>query len=85
MEIVLAERADDTTAQAFNVKSAQLLQAFYHDTSTVSRLNATTAIGSARAYRCDVTGSESGVDGDERLFTRTLSLTVIAYPGSIGS
>jgi hypothetical protein len=48
-------------------------------------LNATTAIGAARAYRCDVTGSESGVDGDERLFTRTLSLTVIAYPNSTGS
>jgi hypothetical protein len=85
VEIVLAERADDTTAQAFNTKAAQLLQAFYHDTSTVSRLNATTAIGAARAYRCDVTGSESGVDGDERLFTRTLSLTVIAYPNSTGS
>ena len=85
VEIVLAERADDTTAQAFNVKSAQLLQAFYHDTSTVSRLNATTAIGSARVYRCDVTGSESGVEGDERLFTRILQLAVIAYPNSIGS
>jgi len=85
VEIVLAERADDITAQAFNVKSAQLLQAFYHDTSTVTRLNATTAIGSARAYRCDVTGSESGVEGDERLFSRTLQLTVVATPLSIGS
>jgi hypothetical protein len=82
VEIVLAERADDTTAQAFNVKCAQLLQAFYHDTSTVSRLNATTAIGAARVYRCDVTGSESGVEGDERLFSRTLSLAVVAYPAS---
>lgn len=85
VEILLAERADDTTAQAFNVKSAQLLQAFYHDTSTVARLNATTAIGAARVYRCDVTGSESGVEGDERLFSRTVSLTVVAYPNSIGS
>jgi hypothetical protein len=85
VEIVLAAGADDTTAQAFNVKSAQLLQAFYHDSSAVSRLNATTAIGSARAYRCDVTGSQAGVEGDERLFTRTLSLTVLAYPNSIGS
>ena len=85
VEIILAERADDTTPQAFNVKSAQLLQAFYHDTSTVSRLNATTAIGAARAVRCDVTGSESGVEGDERLLTRTLSLAVIAAPFSIGS
>jgi len=85
VEIVLAERADDTTAQAFNVKSAQLLQAFYHDNSTVSRLNATTAIGAARAYRAEITGSESGVEGDERLLTRTLSLTVFAYPGSIAS
>jgi hypothetical protein len=25
------------------------------------------------------------VEGDERLFTRTLSLTVLAYPNSIGS
>ena len=85
VEIVLAERADDTTAQAFNVKSAQLLQAFYHDTSTVSRLNATTAIESARVYRCDVTGSQSGVEGNERMFSRTVSLTVVAYPNSIGS
>lgn len=85
VEIILAERADDTTAQAFNVKSAQLLQAFYHDTSTVSRLNAATAIGAARVYRCDVTGSESGVEGDERLYTRTLNLAVVAYPSSIGS
>ena len=85
VEIVLAERADDTTAQAFNVKSAQLLQAFYHDSSTVTRLNATTAIGAARVYRCDVTGSESGVEGDERLFSRTLQLAVIAYPNSIGT
>lgn len=82
VEIVLAERADDTTAQAFNVKSAQLLQAFYHDSSLVTRLNATTAIGSARVYRCDVTGSESGVEGDERLFSRTLQLAVVAYPNS---
>lgn len=85
VEIVLAARADETTAQAFNVKSAQLLQAFYHDSSTTSRLNATTAIGSARTYRCDVTGSQSGVEGDERMFSRTVSLTVVAYPNSIGS
>ena len=85
VEIILAERADETTAQAFNTKSAQLLQAFYHDSSTASRLNATTAIGAARAYRCDVTGSQSGVEGDERLFTRTVSLTVVAYPDSVGS
>ena len=85
VEIVLAERADDTSAQAFNVKSAQLLQAFYHDSSATARLNATTAIGAARAYRCDVIGSESGVEGDERLFSRTLSLTVVAYPNSIGT
>jgi len=83
VEIVMADKADDTTAQAFNSKSAQLLQAFYHDTSTVSRLNATTAIGSARAYRCDVTGSVGGVETDERLWTRTLNLTVLAYPNSI--
>ena len=85
VEIILAERADETTAQAFNIKSAQLLQAFYHDSSTASRLNATTAIGAARAYRCDVTGSQSGVEGDERLFTRTVTLTVVAYPDSVGS
>ena len=85
VEIILAERADETTAQAFNIKSAQLLQAFYHDSSTASRLNATTAIGAARAYRCEVTGSQSGVEGDERLFTRTVTLTVVAYPDSVGS
>jgi len=85
VEIILADKADETTAQAFNVKSAQLLQAFYHDTTTVSRLNATTAIGAARAYRIDVTGSSSGVETDERLWTRTLNLLVAAYPNSIGS
>ena len=85
VEIILADKADETTAQAFNVKSAQLLQAFYHDTTTVSRLNATTAIGAARAYRIDVTGSASGVETDERLWTRTPNLTVVAYPNSIGS
>lgn len=84
VQIVLAAHADEATAQAFNVKCAQLLQAFYHDSTTVSRLNATTAIGSARAYRVDVTGGESGVEGDERLFTRILNLTVVAYPNSTG-
>ncbi|NDD53960.1 hypothetical protein EBZ39_08790 [bacterium] len=82
VEIVLAARADDTSPQDFNVKSAQLLQAFYHDSAATTRLNATTAIGSARAFRLDVTGTESGVEGDERLFTRTLRLTVLAYPNS---
>lgn len=84
VQIVLAAHADETTAQAFNVKCAQLLQAFYHDSTTASRLNATTAIGSARAYRVDVTGGEGGVDTEERLFTRILNLTVLAYPNSIG-
>ena len=83
VEIVYCARADDTSADAFNAKSAQLLQAFYHDTSTVSRLNATTAIGAARAFRCDVASAESGVDNEERMYTRTLSLTVVAYPNSI--
>jgi hypothetical protein len=80
VEIVLAARADDTTAQAFNIKSAQLLQAFYHDTSATTRLNATTAIGAARAYRCDVVSSQSGVETDERLFNRSLNLAVVATP-----
>lgn len=84
VQIVLAARADETSAQAFNVQSAQLLQAFYHDTSTAARLNATTAIGAARVYRVDVTGGESGVEVDERLFTRILNLTVLAYPNSTG-
>ena len=85
VEIVYAARADDITAQAFSVKSSQLLQAFYHDTSTVSRLNATSGMAAAVALRADVTSSESGVDNEERLFTRTLSLAVVAYPNSIGS
>ena len=85
VEIVLADKADDTTAQAFNVKSAQLLQAFYHDADTADRLNATTAIGAARAYRVDVTGSVAGIETDERLWTRTLNLLVTATPNSIGS
>lgn len=85
VEIVLAARGDDTTEVAFSNKSAQLLQSFYHDTSTVSRLNATTAIGAARVYRMDFDSSESGVDTDERLFTQTIRLTAIAYPNSIAS
>ena len=81
----MSARADDLSEQTFNVKSAQLLQAFYHDTSTVSRLNATTAIGSAKTYRCDVVGSQSGVDGDERMWTRSLNLIVFAYPNSVAT
>ena len=83
VEIVLAAKADETTAQAFNSKSAQLLQVFYHDTSAVSRLNATTAIGNGRVYRCDPVSSEAGTEPDERLWVRTLNLDVIAYPNAI--
>jgi len=85
VEIFMSARADDLSEQTFNVKSAQLLQAFYYDTSTVSRLNATTAIGSAKTYRCDVVGSQSGVDGDERTWTRSLNLIVFAYPNSVAT
>jgi len=85
VEIFMSARADDLSEQTFNMKSAQLLQAFYYDTSTVSRLNATTAIGSAKTYRCDVVGSQSGVDGDERTWTRSLNLIVFAYPNSVAT
>jgi len=85
VEIFMSARADDLSEQTFNVKSAQLLQAFYYDTSTVSRLNATTAIGSAKTYRCDVVGSQSGVDGDERTWTRSLNLIIFAYPNSVAT
>jgi hypothetical protein len=85
VEIIMAARADDIGAETFNQKSAQLLQAFYHDTSTVSRLNATTAMGSAFAYRVDVEQSQNDVDSEERMFMRTINLTVVACPNSIAS
>lgn len=85
VEIVYAAKADDISPEAFSVKSAQLLQAFYHDSPTVARLNATTGINAARAYRCDVISAVSDVDNEERLFTRTVQLNVVAYPNSIGS
>jgi hypothetical protein len=85
VEIIMAARADDIGAETFNQKSAQLLQAFYQDTSTVSRLNATTAMGSAFAYRVDVAQSQNDVDSEERMFMRTINLTVVACPNSIAS
>jgi len=85
VEIIMAARADDIAAETFNQKSAQLLQAFYHDTSTVTRLNGTTAMGSAFAYRVDVEQSQNDVDSGERMFMRTINLTVVACPNSIAS
>jgi len=85
VEIIMAARADDIAAETFNQKSAQLLQAFYHDISTVTRLNGTTAMGSAFAYRVDVEQSQNDVDSGERMFMRTINLTVVACPNSIAS
>jgi hypothetical protein len=82
-QIFMAERADDTTADAFAAKSARMLQAFYNSDATVTRLNATTAIGSAKVVRCDIQACESGVDSEERAYTRTLDLGMIAYPNTI--
>jgi len=85
VEIVVNDRYDDTTVDAHTQKCSQVLQAFYDSSSLATRLNATTAIGSARCYNAKVDSVEPEADDEERTMRRTYKLAVIAYPNSIAS
>ena len=85
VEIMFTERYDDVTPAAHSVQCSQILQVFYNSSDLSTRLNATTAIGSARAYDAKVESSEASANNEERSYTQNYKLTVIAYPNSIAS
>jgi hypothetical protein len=85
VEIVVNDRYDDTTLDAHTQKCSKILQAFYDSSTLSTRLNATTAIGSARCYNAKVDSVEPEADDEERTMRRTFKLAVIAYPNSIAS
>jgi hypothetical protein len=85
VEIVVNDRYDDTTLDAHTQKCSKILQAFYDSSTLTTRLNATTAIGSARCYNAKVDSVEPEADDEERTMRRTFKLAVIAYPNSIAS
>jgi len=85
VEIVVNDRYDDTTLDAHTQKCSKILQAFYDSSSLAIKLNATTAIGSARCYNAKVDSVEPEADDEERTIRRTYKLAVIAYPNSIAS
>jgi len=85
VEIIFTERQDDVTTASHSAQCSQILQVFYDSSTLVSRLNATTAIGSARTYDAKVESSEASANNEERSYTQNYKLTVIAFPGSIAS
>lgn len=85
VEIVVDDSYDDTTVDAHTQKCSKILQAFYDSSTLTARLNATTAIGSARCYNAKVDSVEPEADDEERTMRRTFKLAVIAYPNSIAS
>jgi hypothetical protein len=85
VEIVVEDLYDDTSVAAHTQKCSKVLQAFYDSTSLTARLNATTAIGSARCYNAKVDDVEPEADDEERSIRRTFRLSVIAEPNSIAS
>ena len=85
VEIVVEDRYDDVSVAAHTQKCAKVLQVFYHATSLTSRLNATTAIGSARSYNARVDTVEPEADDEERSIRKTFRLSVIAEANSIAS
>ena len=85
VEIVVDDSYDDTTLDAHTQKCSKILQAFYDSSSLATRLNATTAIGSARCYNAKVDSVEPEADDEERTMRRTYRLAVIAMPNSIAS
>jgi len=85
VEIVVNDRYDDTTLDAHTQKCSKILQAFYDSSTLTTRLNTTTAIGSARCYNAKVDSVEPEADDEERTMRRTFKLAVIAYPNSIAS
>ena len=85
VEIVVEDLYDDTSVAAHTQKCSKVLQAFYDSTSLTARLNATTAIGSARCYNAKVDDVEPEADDEERSIRRTFRLSVIAEPNSVAS
>jgi len=85
VEIVVDDSYDDITVEAHTQKCSKILQCFYDSSSLSSRLNATTAIGSARTYSAKLESSEASANNEERSYTQNYKLTVIAYPNSIAS
>jgi hypothetical protein len=85
VEIVVDDSYDDTTLDAHTRKCSKVLQAFYDSSPLATRLNATTAIGSARCYNAKVDSIEPEADDEERTMRRTYKLAVIAQPNSIAS
>jgi len=85
VEIIFEESYDDATPASHSVQCSKILQVFYDSSTLVSRLNATTAIGSARTYDAKVESSEASANNEERSYTQNYKLTVIAYPNSTAS
>jgi len=85
VEIIFEESYDDATPASHSAQCSQILQVFYDSSTLVSRLNATTAIGSARTYDAKVESSEASANNEERSYTQNYKLTVIAYPNSTAS
>lgn len=85
IEIIFAESYDDATPASHSVQCSKILQVFYDATDLSARLNATTAIGSARTYSAKLDSSEASADNEERTYTQNYKLSVIAFPGSIAS
>ena len=85
VEVIVEDSYDDTTLDEHTRKCSQVLQAFYDSSPLANRLNATTAIGSARCYNAKVDSVEPEADDEERTMRRTYKLAVIAYPNSIAS
>jgi hypothetical protein len=85
VEVIVEDSYDDTTLDAHTRKCSKVLQSFYDSSPLATRLNATTAIGSARCYNAKVDSIEPEADDEERTMRRTYKLAVIAQPNSIAS
>jgi hypothetical protein len=85
VEIIFEESYDDATPASHSAQCSKILQCFYDSSDLSTRLNATTAIGSARTYNAQLDSSEASASDEERSYTQNYNLTVIAYPGSIAS
>jgi len=85
VEIIFEESYDDATPASHSVQCSKILQVFYNSSDLSTRLNATTAIGSARTYSAKLDSSEASANNEERNYTQNYKLTVIAFPNSIAS
>jgi hypothetical protein len=85
VEIIFEESYDDATPASHSAQCSKIMQCFYDSSDLSTRLNATTAIGSARTYNAQLDSSEASASDEERTYTQNYNLTVIAFPGSIAS